>query len=68
LDVDIYITFSLLLGIASQRRIMPSICLQTKQSINNSVKDWFLTVGFVSIWGIHWFATPSVSALSLHFF
>jgi hypothetical protein len=27
-----------------------------------------LTVGFVSIWGIHWFATPSVSALSLHFF
>lgn len=34
-------------------------------SIINSVRDWFVPMGWVSIWGSHLLVIPAVSALSL---
>ena len=32
---------------------------------NNSVRDWCLSMGWVSSWASHWLAIPSVSAQAL---
>lgn len=37
------------------------------KSIINNVRDWYLSMGWVSSWTGFWFAFPSVSAPSLHF-
>ena len=67
LDGILCVSFQWLLGGASQKTVMLGSCLQAQQSIINSVRGWCLPMEWNSIWGSHFLAIPSVSALSLSF-
>jgi hypothetical protein len=69
LAVCLCISFYCLLGRASRRTVLLGPGLQALQSIINNIKDWFLTVELVSVWGSYWLVVASVYALilSLHF-
>lgn len=41
-------------------------CIQALQSIINSARDWFLSMGQKSNWASHWLVIPLVSALFLY--
>jgi hypothetical protein len=57
--------FHWLLGGASQRTDRLNSCLQAQKSINR-VRDWFLPMGWVSIWGSHYWTSPSPLSYLCH--
>ena len=67
--VGLCICFHQLLGRASQRTVILGSCLQAKQRIINSVRDWFLPMGLKlgsQVWpAIGWPFSVSAPSLSL---
>jgi hypothetical protein len=57
-------------GRVSSKTAMLGSCLQPEHRINNSVRVWFLPMGWIPSWASHWMAFSPVSGpfLSLRLF
>ena len=57
--MGLFLSFPQLFNGASQRTVMlGSACKHHRKSIINSVRDWFLPMGWVSVWGSHCLVIP----------
>jgi hypothetical protein len=56
----------MLLDEASQEAVILGSCLQSQQSMINSVRDWLSPVPWVSSWPSHWWTIHSLRVCSIH--